>query len=172
MATIERDLQLTDELRAELKKPFGRVAECSEIAESLKESSPKPLITIGDSVSSFMLKEGVEPSLIIWDGKTERRPVDEETRRLLAGYAPPQRVENPPGTISRKAWETIESSISGPRASVRVEGEEDLLVLPAVLAAPEGTRIVYGFPPGKGAILIVVGRKIKSVFQELLSRFE
>jgi GTP-dependent dephospho-CoA kinase len=170
MINIQKDLILTDTLRQELAEPMGRVLECYEVLKELKHN--RNLVTIGDSVSSFFIRQGEPPNLIIWDGNTKRQPIDASTHELLSGYAAPREVENPPGTLTKEAWDAVSSSLGRKKASVFVKGEEDLLALPAILNSRDGTYVVYGHPPGKGAILIVVSPKIRSLFEGILSRFD
>jgi len=54
--------------------------------------------------------------------------------------------------------------------NVFVEGEEDLLVIPTVLLAKEGSMVVYGFPE-KGICLIEVSSETKKNFKEILNKF-
>lgn len=169
MISIGSDLHLPEELRDELKKPFGVVMESSEIARLFK--GDHKLITVGDSVSTSLINKGLEPSLIIWDEKMRRQSSGKESQELLINYAPPKKVTNPPGSITKEAWDLIVGSLDKDRVSILVEGEEDLLTIPIILNAEEGTWVVYGYPPDKGAILIVVDQKIRAVFQDILSRF-
>jgi hypothetical protein len=171
MIQIDNDLHLPDSLRKELRKPLGKVRESYELLQDLK-GQDKHIITIGDSVSSFFIRQGLPPNLIIWDGNTKRHPVDESTFKLLTAHAKKQDVQNPPATLTKGAWQAVTDSLTKNRASVFVRGEEDLLAIPAILNSEDGTCIIYGHPPGKGAILIVVNSKIKSVFQDILSKFE
>jgi hypothetical protein len=170
MISIEQDLILPNSLRDELKKPLGQLVECSDIPKLIKPNDR--IVAIGDSVSTSLILTGLSPSLIVWDGRSHRRPVNEGTLRILRKYAPMQKVRNPPATITKEAWSAVTNSLSKDRASIFVEGEEDLLAIPAILNAGEGTKIVYGFPPGKGAILIDADAKTKATFQDILSRFE
>lgn len=168
MISIEKDLFLPASLRDELKKPFGAVVECSEIPKLAKGK----IIAVGDSVSLSLINAGLFPSLIIWDGRSERKPIEAASLRILRKYAPTRKVRNPPATITKEAWGVVTEAISKDKASILVNGEEDLLAIPAIINAEEGTNVVYGFPPSKGAILIVVDRKIKASFQGILSKFE
>lgn len=168
--TPDKDLILPDSLRDELKKPFGRIVECSDIPKIINKRSR--LIAVGDSVSSSLINQGLFPALIIWDGRTMRKPVGEATLRVLRKYAPIRRVRNPAGMISKQAWKAIADGMTKKRASVWVEGEEDLLAIPAVINAKEGAKVIYGYPPEQGAILIDVDRKIKASLRELVSKFE
>lgn len=170
MISIDHDLILPDSLREELKKPFGQLVECHDVPKLLKPNDR--VIAIGDSVSASLILAGLSPSLIVWDGRSHRRPVSEGTLRILRKYAPLRRVRNPPAMITKEAWLAVSDSLSKDRSSLLIDGEEDLLAIPAVLNADEGTKIVYGSPPGKGAVLIDADAKTKAAFQDILSRFE
>jgi hypothetical protein len=172
MVSIESDLYLPDSLRDELKQPYGQLMESYEILKKIKEEKPEKIVTIGDSVSSFFIRQDGNPDMIIWDGITKRHPLDDSTLELLSNFSEKTEAKNPPGMLSREAWDTITEKLSDRKASVFVKGEEDLLAIPVILNSEDGTYVVYGHPPGQGAILIVVDRKIKSLFQDILSRFE
>ncbi len=172
MIVIENDLHLPQSLRSELRKPFGEVMQCSRIIQILKEQpSEKPLISIGDTVSTHLIRGGLSPSLIIWDKRIRRRPSDRESSKLLNAYAPPLVVRNPPATITKEAWNAVVRCLNQEQASILVEGEEDLLAIPVILNAPIGSRVIYGLPQKNGAILILIDRKIRAIFEDILSRF-
>lgn len=170
MISISRDLKLPTPLRGELQKPFGKVVECSQVAELLGKEKRR-VIAIGDSVSELLIKGGISPVLIIWDGKTKRAALSDEHTSALCTYAKAVTVRNPPATITREAWDAVSKALKSKRTSLFVKGEEDLLVIPAILNAEEGDVVVYG-QPDEGAILIVVDRKIKALFQDILSKFD
>ena len=74
--------------------------------------------------------------------------------------------------ISAEAWDSIKSAIESKKTEVLlIDGEEDLLTIPSVIEANDGTLVFYGLP-GKGVILIVVEPNIKSTFTKLLEKFE
>ncbi len=169
MVRIDKDVFLPESLRDELKRPFGELLECAEIPKRVKVDGK--LVAIGDSVASCLIRSGVSPSLIIWDGKTKRLPAGPGDIKVLESYAKAKRVKNPPAMITKAAWDAVVSALSEDKASLLVDGEEDLLAIPVILNAPLGTRVVYGLPD-KGAILIAVDRKIKASFEDILSRFK
>ncbi|MFA7199637.1 MAG: GTP-dependent dephospho-CoA kinase family protein [Methanoculleus sp.] len=108
------------------------------------------MITVGDVVSLTVREHGILPLLAVYDGYTERR---EETgfaalvrREGLAEVA----VANPAGTITSALDEAVQNALAGRSAKIiRVDGEEDLALLPCVLYAPDGALVVYGWP-GRG----------------------
>lgn len=117
---------------------FGREKEVLErFNKFCQKRKFKRVITIGDYCSLSL------PSDIkIFDGKINRRKVKlpaklHKNNTLLY-------CSNPAGTIKSEVWIKIEKAIKEKR-NLFVKGEEDLLVIPAVLLSPRKTLIVYGF---------------------------
>src|SRR5437899_10864084 len=79
------------------------------------------------------------------------------------------RVRNPPGTITNEALDGIAQAVKERDESVRVvvEGEEDLLAIAAVAAAPIGSYIYYG-QPLVGVVLVRVDRAGKTRNRQIL----
>ena len=53
----------------------------------------------------------------------------------------------------------------------KVEGEEDLALLPCILMAPVGTNIVYGWP-GRCMMLVTTDEDIRIHAMELMAKME
>lgn len=124
----------------------------------IQEKKFKKTITVGDHCSLTL------PSDIkIFDGKIKRRKI----RKLLKFSLS---CQNPAGTIQKEVWPILKKAIEN-NENIFVDGEEDLLVIPAVLLSEKGTAVVYGFPD-KGVCLIEVSSKVKKDFKELLQKFE
>jgi uncharacterized protein (UPF0218 family) len=51
-----------------------------------------------------------------------------------------------------------------------VDGEEDLAVIPLVLAAPSGAAVLYG-QPGEGVVLRIVDASAKREAETILKAF-
>ncbi|ABK77598.1 uncharacterized protein conserved in archaea [Cenarchaeum symbiosum A] len=132
----------------------------------LREAPPGTiLVTVGDVTSERISGFGMTPLLQIIDGKT-RRAAHEP-----AGPPPDVeiiRCENPAGGISPECIETIRRALgsSSPLRLV-VSGEEDLLVIPACIYAPDGAVIMYG-QPGRGLVAIHVDAGIRYKAKGLL----
>ena len=159
-----KTLYLPSKLQSELKKIwgtpiFGKKEEISEKYKKLiKEKKFKKIITIGDRCS-LSLPSNVK----VFDGKINREKIEESLFFSL-------RCSNPPGTIQEEVWPIIEKAIKENK-NVFVDGEEDLLVIPAVLLAEENSAVVYGYF-NKGICLIEVSEKTKKTFKELLKKFK
>ena len=57
-----------------------------------------------------------------------------------------------------------------PPVTVLVDGEEDLAVIPLVMAAPIGALVLYG-QPHQGVVLRTVNLEAKETARNLLSHF-
>ena len=158
---------LPQEARDAFKDPIGPVY---TDAEQLLEAAGRPIIAVGDVVTYHLLAAGHQPAVAVIDGRTEREAVSDEVREGLP--AADVSVASEPATVSRALLEALVTAIDGDEATViEVDGEEDLAVVPAVLAAPEGASVVYG-QPGEGMVLAAVDADLRETMDELAGRLE
>jgi len=155
---------LPKKLRPELRKVWGTLLFNGEkevrkkIQQLAKKRKFKKIITVGDYCSLTL------PSDIkIFDGKIKRVKIKKPAKFSLS-------CRNPAGTVQKETWKVVKMAIKN-RENVFVDGEEDLLVIPAVLLSEKNTAVIYGFPE-KGVCLIEVSPKIKRDLKELLKKFE
>lgn len=169
-------LKLPKELRKELKKPLGELIEVIpeksmvEIVSLVNKLRPTKIISVGDVITQYMLMSGILPDLSIVDHKMYRRkiefPFNYEGFYNIVVY-----VKNPPGHISEDAWNKIRKYLTTSlKALIVVDGEEDLLALPVIVEAPEGSLIFYG-QPSTGVVSITVSNSIKSKIKNILKKF-
>lgn len=164
MGNLEKTYFLPEKLKKELRKPWGKVilGNKNEVLKKfeafLKKKKFKKIITVGDFCS-----QNLPSDIKIFDGKVKRKKFKSSLKASL-------KVKNPKSTIQKKAWEKIKKAIKENK-NLFVEGEEDLLVIPAVLLSPQKTLIIYGLP-SKGVCLIKVNKKIKQKIKNLLKRFK
>ena len=156
--------RLPEAERSSLRKPFGRVF--PDVRALLPIIRGRTIYAVGDVVTHNLLKEGIIPRVAIIDGHTMRAPCtrvpEPPVRRIPA--------RNPPGTISDDLVRAVRDALSDPPALIFVEGEEDLAVLPLVLAAPPGGVILYG-QPGEGVVLREVDSEAKVLAAAFVERF-
>lgn len=160
-----KNLKLTEELRKEFKKPLGKLMK--EIDFSLIEG--KTVISVGDEVSENLLKRNFNPKLCIYDKKNKRKPFEPDNIEKF--NAAQFKVENPQGTLTEKSIETIKEALKSEHAKIFVEGEEDLLVIPAINLAPAGSIVLYG-QPNEGVVYVEVDSRIKEQMKNLIKKFE
>jgi uncharacterized protein (UPF0218 family) len=164
---FERDLVLPASARECFKEPIG-----TELYDKDLESfdAQTALITVGDVVSLTFRMNGVKPDLSIYDGVTERRSMTEFAE--LVSEEPKDEVSNPAGTITAEMADMIRKSMEGSGTGlIRVDGEEDLALLPVIHYAPIGSNVVYGWP-GKCMMLITTDELTKKKVAGLVARME
>lgn len=155
-----------------LKKPFGELLRDDKriknyIEKNLEDSGK--LIAVGDYSGKFLEGINLLPDLTILDGKIERKKIDPELIKNI-GDGVKLKARNPPGKITKKAFREVKKGIINPkRTKLMIEGEEDLLALPSVYFAPEGSIVVYGLRD-KGSVVIKTGREEKMKAEEFLKR--
>lgn len=157
-------LRLPEAHRNLFKKPFGTLY--GSIGELLSRLEGRAVYAVGDVVTHNLLAAGVVPDIAIIDGYTMRTPCNRSpllrARRLTA--------KNPPGTITDELADAIDEAVRGQPAVIFVEGEEDLAVIPLVLAAPPGAAVLYG-QPGEGVVLRLVDASAKQEAASMLNVF-
>lgn len=123
----------------------------------LDKNNYKTVITVGDYCSHHL-----QSDIKIFDKKVQRKVFAQKHECATI-------VDNPAGTIQKQAWLAVKNAIKE-KINVCVEGEEDLLVIPAVLESKPKTLIVYGFP-NKGICLIEANLKNKTIFRLALKKY-
>jgi len=163
-------LILQKELRYALKKPLGNLySSFSEAKDSLPHD--KFIISVGDVTTRNLIESGVYPHLGIIDQRIQRKDSDHQ----IDYNAEILNAQNPPGTITKSLWETIELALSSSKKSEKnfliiVDGEEDLAVLPCIILSSEDTIILYG-QPNEG-VVVVNASDVKEKAEELINKFE
>ncbi len=81
-------------------------------------------------------------------------------------------VENPAATLTEELLVALREAIGsvGP-TRILVEGEEDLVALPAILLVPVGGSVVYG-QPDEGMVLVSVDGAIQSRIRSILEQMD
>ena len=163
---------LTVEERPHFKLPLGRlyktVSEIEELINTLKlDKNISKIITVGDETTRVILNYSIVPDLAIIDGHIKRKKVE----FVNFSHFECKEAINPAGTISQSAWNTIKDSlkISDAKIIIKITGEEDLLVLPAILESPLGSKVLYG-QPNEGLVEVTITLEKKHNVQKLLQK--
>ena len=162
---FERDLVLPESRREAFKEVIGREMDESE----LDNNAQTDFITVGDVVSLTFRRHGVRPLLSVYDGSTERREMTDFAR--LVEDEPKEVVSNPAGSITAQMADAVRRGIGGEFDLIRVEGEEDLAMLPVLEYAPDGVTVVYGLP-GRCMMAVTTDGDIRKWAAELVATME
>jgi len=164
----EQLLVLPDDLRHELKEPLGPI---ETDAERLLEAVDGPIIAVGDVVTYHLLQAGRQPDVALVDGRTKREAVDAEIREAVTAGASLE-VPNPPAELAAPVVRALRRALAADEpTTILVDGEEDLVALPAIVAAPDGASVVYG-QPDEGMVHVDVTDDHRQEMRDLLERFE
>lgn len=155
-----------DEDRKRLREPRGKVLDGEKLVEELEKRDYNKIVAVGDRVSHDIENSELQADISIVDGKTQRETftadkADIDAERTL-------KAENPSGKITEDAWKAVrKASALKCKTEVIIDGEEDLLGLPAVLFAPENSVVVYGLW-NQGAVLMDASEENKEFSRDIL----
>ena len=162
-------MKIPDDLRDQLKKPLGNLISGND-PNKLKKlfheiSTESIIITVGDTTTRNLLQMGLKPQVQIIDGLEKRSqrvvPTDDAINTKLS-------CKNPPGEITEESIQVIRKAFSSkPPVRITVDGEEDLLVIPVCIFAPENSVVMYG-QPNEGLVLVHVTPETQAKVQKIL----
>ncbi len=173
-AVFSHDLRLPSTLRKTLQKPMGKLFAGAEIDVSIAQGAcliaihqarPPLVVAVGDIVCQLVEQLSDMRTVSV---------VDFVTRRTQKLEVPDSfDAQNPAGTIGQAAAQVVVKAVqaAAKQQLIRIDGEEDLLVIPAVLAAPLGAMVLYG-QPDEGIVAITVTEEKKQEVAALAQQLE
>ena len=161
-------MKLPENLREDLKIPLGDLINDIDVNNKNIQAKINPksiIITVGDKTTENIINLGIRPQIQIIDGLEKRNqcdiPLDDKIITILT-------CKNPPGEITQESIQTIQKAFSSdPPIRIIVDGEEDLLVIPVCIAAPENSVVMYG-QPNEGLVIVHVTPEIRAKVQKIL----
>ena len=187
------DLKIPANQRHKFSQPLGKLIAgsreetLSEVIRFLKNARDKTksinCYLVGDIVTQDFLNDPFLRSMVkvcIIDEKTKRSPVELEMGSFFDKII---EMENPESGINPESFEIFKIYIeSFKKTLIKItQGEEDLLVLPLVLAIPLNKSIknfvYYGQPPvtdskapiPEGIVMVEVNKSVKKVVKRFLA---
>lgn len=158
----DKPISFNEELKQRLRKPLGTLYR-GDVKYDKLLASAKPLVAVGDYTYSRLVKAGLKPNVVVIDAKIERKAT---ALPSLEGYDV-VRVVNKPGMIYPEAAHAVVQAVRAGAGCIVVEGEEDLLALPAILALPNTGVVVYG-QPGTGYVVVKAGEEVRRKVLEIV----
>ena len=161
-------MKLPENLRDQLKTPLGDLIKEENVNKEnilSKIGSESLVITVGDRTTENMINLGIIPEVQIVDGleKRDKRlvPTDDTVNTNLS-------CKNPPGEITEESTQVVQKAFSSkPPVRIIINGEEDLLVLPVCILAPENSVVMYG-QPNEGLVVVHITPEIRAKVQKIL----
>ena len=167
-------MKLKPAFRRFLKRPLGRLLTSRGAVKLAISSGDAFTATVGDVTTLLFLSHKLAPSVSVVDFQVKRKPLAaSKVVKLKLAKAKKFFCKNPAGSITAGAQKSVASAvkkaIGGKNSVVFVDGEEDLLLLPLVLAVPEDSMLFYG-QPNKGVVAVKATRAKKKRVRELLKK--
>ncbi|GFN39159.1 MAG: GTP-dependent dephospho-CoA kinase family protein [Thaumarchaeota archaeon] len=160
-------MHLPENLRDQLKEPFGILIKNSEITkQSISKYSAQDslVITVGDATTDKLIELGITPSVQIVDGLEKRAKRTPPSVKVTTNLT----CNNPAAQITQESMDAIKLAFSSPKpVRITVVGEEDLLVLPVCVLAAEDSIVMYG-QPNEGLVIVKITLEIKNKAQSII----
>ena len=174
--------KLPKNLRKSFREPIGslftgkaNIPAVNAVKYILEQKMPFS-VAVGDYCAKSLIEQDFYPNIVIFDGKTQRTNAisfDLEQYQIWTS-------KNPKEWILKSAWEVIENAIAFStsnkcRIAVRIEGEEDLLIIPAIISLPLGSIVIYGQPAitsEEGIVVAQITSSLKQSISRILNKFE
>ncbi|MEM4270627.1 MAG: pantetheine-phosphate adenylyltransferase [Candidatus Pacearchaeota archaeon] len=170
---LKKTFFLPQELRPELKRPFGKL-----ISKFNKDSLHKDrlIFTVGDETTKIFNKLGLKPFISIIDFKVARKRKFFHVSELgFSGEEKIIEIKNPAGAVTPNLFLVLTKILQKVNKNVnfiiQIDGEDDLSVLPLILVAPLYSCIFYG-QPYEGIVHIDVNEKIKNKARSIMGKFK
>lgn len=167
---FQNKLFLTKEARKQCKKPFGKIIQTFNPPNSFS-----CFATVGDVTTKVFNENKLFADIAVIDFNVGRQKVFFHLSDLqFRGGEIVTVVKNPPSTLTPLLFNAVVEAFNEvkreKRIVLRIEGEEDLSVLPLLLLAPLDFTIFYG-QPGKGMVKIKVTEKNKEKAYSIIKSF-
>lgn len=162
---LENRLMLPKNLRAKLNNPFDVLIKDFKKYTIKHKIDLSKSVTVGDYISNFFLSESLRPKISAVDFRIERKIIFSDLKEIgFSGKEKVFKISCPAGCLTPELFKSIKhifDIVDGNKNLVlKIDGEEDLSVLPFLLYSPLGFSIFYG-QPGKGVVVIKVKESVK-----------
>ena len=163
---LNNDIILTDKQKQKTKSPFGKLF--SNPKRKKLHSLLNPSLTnvaIGDLTCHYCLKHNLPIKTFIFDNQTNREKLSVSVQGVIP-FSNVLECSNKMGQIEKVLSQTLQHAFAN-QFCVKINGEEDLAVIPSVLLLPLGGTILYG-QPKKGIVVVTITEEKKEWIKTLL----
>jgi pantetheine-phosphate adenylyltransferase len=178
-----RKIFLPKSLKKELRKPLGKVFFGKEnkilsigkkMVDYIKKYQPVLTIAVGDMVAYSLIVNNLIPSIKIVDYHSKKKELSQELKKKLDGNFH-FKLNNKAGSLEFLAVKSIKTAVENfltknESQKLFVNGEEDLLTLPAIVFSPLKSLVIYGHWQ-LGAVAVDVDEEKKEMALALMRKF-
>ncbi len=165
-------LKLPAGLRKKMRLPIGEVIRDIGKAD-MGNCEDSFIISVGDVVSKSLKEIGCVPDIAIIDFKNQRNIIDEKAFKEYKG----KRYSNEAGTIQEEVVNVYREAVrigvtNREKQVIVIDGEEDLLTIPAILLGPLGSVVYYGQFDLNAVVKVEITEEKKDEVRAILGGFE
>ncbi len=170
----QKEMVMPERLRPILQKPLGRIfKDTKSLLHYINIMKWTMAVAVGDIIVDSLLKEKIDPEVKIIDFRSRREDISPKFKIKMTDQI---KNLNKPGTINIKTADAINTKINEAlrkksKSWIIVDGEEDLLTLPAILFAPLNSLVLYGHWM-HGIIAVNIDEKIKEKIKAIIKKFD
>jgi pantetheine-phosphate adenylyltransferase len=167
-------LKLPASLRNKMRFPIGEIIKHLQKENVTSRKSKNSLmISVGDIVSRSLREIGCIPDVEIIDFKNQRNMINEEEFKKYKD----KMYVNEPGTIRQEVVNIYKDAVrkcitDQEKQTIAINGEEDLLTIPAILLGPLHSIVYYGQFDLKAVIKVEITEQKKKEVAAILREFE
>lgn len=150
------------------------------LIQAIKRHRKNLLVTVGDQVTRLVNQHNIKVDLAIVDFRVKRRKIYNSMSDLLFDRSQEDltniiTAKNQPGKITNTLVSAIRKSLDlicadGKPRIIKVNGEEDLAAVPAIILSPLGSVVIYG-QPDAGVVVVRVTEEKKQKLIELINKY-
>ena len=165
-------LKLPAGLRKKMRSPIGKIIKHLQ-KENITNTKNSLIISVGDIVSRSLKEIGCMPDIEMIDFKNQRNIIDEKAFKEYKN----KKYTNQPGTISQEVANIYKDAVkkcitNQQKQTIVIDGEEDLLTIPAILLGPLYSTVYYGQFDLNAVIKVEITEEKKKEVAAILKEFE
>lgn len=140
----------------------------NEQLEVENNKSISTIVLVGDVVTKTFIEKHMQFSVAYIDGYTQHKEVP------TLSSVEQTHITHPAGQLQANTFDHIFQHKAQSSCVYKIDGEEDLIAVEAILALPLGSSVVYGNPfPPQGIGIVLVNESMKSEIRNIiLTTFE
>jgi pantetheine-phosphate adenylyltransferase len=158
---FENTIILPESKKEKLRWPVGELLSTNQLSDWISKQGFEKIAIAGDVSLQTFEDSQFSFNYGIYDGISHGQRIDHKNSINTL------ETVNGRGTINKHAVQKLNQLLTLERGSLKVSGEEDLLVLPLILMLPLNSLVIYG-QPEKGMVAVKVNEETKEKWYQFL----
>lgn len=161
---LKHDYYIRAEQKTQIRNISAKYID-AEMVQHIHWDTTLPIVIIGDVVTKTCVELRVPFSVAYIDGYSKRQAV------ALPSNLEKEMLPHPPEVLRCNTFDHIQKFLHEKGKIFRIQGEEDLVAVEAILASPLGSVVIFGNPfPPQSIVVVYVSESIKSELRIILTK--